>query len=138
MVTTHHNMCELLQTPGLACRSPPYLDSLKICSVGRFVKIHSLASDKGRKHNGKTAVVKTPLHAESGRCGVEPVDESGKSKTLSIKPSNLTIMCLCCKMRGQKIIPEPIICKSLSKGIKLLRELQEETLGGCEPRFKGA
>mmetsp|Transcript_11909 Transcript_11909/g.22030 ORF Transcript_11909/g.22030 Transcript_11909/m.22030 type:complete len:464 (-) Transcript_11909:81-1472(-) len=91
---------------------------MKMLTVGRYVKIHSLASEKAKKHNGKTAVVKTPLiDEESGRCGVEPVgrDSGNTKRILAIKPSNLTILCSFCKMREEKTEPVPILCERCQK-----------------------
>ena len=83
--------------------------------VGRYVKIHSLASEKAKKHNGKTAIVKVPLNDESGRYGIETVGGQLGSKILSIKPTNLTILCSCCKMREEQTSPEHIVCERCKK-----------------------
>ena len=78
---------------------------------GRFVKIHSLVSDKAKKHNGKTAIIKTPVDGDTGRCGVQPIGDP-QNKILAIKPSNLTILCSFCKIKEEQSAPdEPIVCE---------------------------
>mmetsp|Transcript_13544 Transcript_13544/g.29442 ORF Transcript_13544/g.29442 Transcript_13544/m.29442 type:complete len:457 (-) Transcript_13544:319-1689(-) len=83
-------------------------------SVGRFVKIHSLASEKAKKHNGKTAIVKTPIDNDTGRCGIQPVGGS-ETNILAIKASNLTILCSFCKMKEEETAPNPISCERCKK-----------------------
>ena len=77
--------------------------------VGRYVKIHSLGSEKAKKHNGKTAIVKTPLNNDTGRYGIQPNNEQ---VVLAIKPINFTILCSCCKMRDAD---ESISCQRCGK-----------------------
>ena len=71
--------------------------------IGRYVKVHSLASEKAKQHNGKTAIVTTPLNEGTGRYGITPIGQQQSAKILSIKPTNLTILCSFCKMREEKI-----------------------------------
>lgn len=72
-------------------------------SIGRYVKVHSLASEKAKQHNGKTAIV-TILNEGTGRYGIQPiVGQQQSAKILSIKPTNLTILCSFCKMREEMI-----------------------------------
>lgn len=78
--------------------------------LGRYVKIHSLGSEKAKKHNGKTAIVKTPLNRDTGRYGIQPIDN--EQVMLAIKPINFTILCSCCKMRDAD---ESISCERCTK-----------------------
>ena len=52
-------------------------------TIGRYVKIHSLASEKAKQHNGKTAIVTTPLNEETGRYGIKPIGGEQSAKILS-------------------------------------------------------
>lgn len=79
------------------------IDMATTLIIGRYVKVHSLASEKAKQHNGKTAIV-TFLNEGTGRYGIQPiVGQQQSAKILSIKPTNLTILCSFCKMREEKI-----------------------------------
>ncbi|KAL9188384.1 hypothetical protein ACHAXT_006762 [Thalassiosira profunda] len=104
-----------------------------LLSAGRYVKIHGLASEKARQHNGKTAVIKKPLDEATGRCCIQTVGGPSK-KILAIKPSNLTILCSLCKMREEKTEPERIICLRCKKTSYCSEVCKEKHWRGANPQ----